>query len=170
MRTPRGIWRNPAPWLLNWRVLALMVGIAFLMLCLALTMLWASRRTPSPMGISTAVLNVVRASTATPNIVTPSPVVSPTGSSSIPPSPMPGVITVEAYVQISGTGGDGLRLRTEPGLNSPVHTLGSEAEVFQVKDGPREVDGFTWWYLIGPFDPARFGWAASNYLMVVQNP
>jgi len=48
--------------------------------------------------------------------------------------------------------------------------LGSEAEVFRVQDGPREVDGYTWWYLVGPFDETRRGWAVANYLQIVQNP
>ena len=73
-------------------------------------------------------------------------------------------------MQISGTGGDGLRLRTEPGLESEVRMLGLEAEVFQVKDGPREVDGYNWWYLVAPVDTTRRGWAVANYLAVVQNP
>jgi hypothetical protein len=77
---------------------------------------------------------------------------------------------MDAYVQISGTGGDGLRLRVEPGLKSEVRILGAEDEVFEVKDGPREADGFTWWYLVGPYDQTRRGWAVSNYLQVVQNP
>ena len=80
------------------------------------------------------------------------------------------VIAVGAYVQISGTGGDGLRLRTDPGLDSEVRILGAESEVFQVEDGPKDVDGFTWWYLVGPYDASRRGWAVSNYLSVVQNP
>jgi hypothetical protein len=39
-----------------------------------------------------------------------------------------------------------------------------------VEDGPKDVDGFTWWYLVGPYDASRRGWAVSNYLSVVQNP
>jgi hypothetical protein len=73
-------------------------------------------------------------------------------------------------VQIIGTGGDGLRLRDQPGLDGKVLLLGSEAEVFRVQDGPREVDGYTWWYLVGPFDETRRGWAVANYLQIVQNP
>jgi hypothetical protein len=83
---------------------------------------------------------------------------------------MPGVIAVGAYVQITGTGGDGLRLRTDPGLNSEVRLLGAEAEVFQVNEGPQEADGYTWWYLVGPYDSSRRGWAVANFLAIVQNP
>jgi hypothetical protein len=80
------------------------------------------------------------------------------------------VIALGAHVQILGTGGDGLRLRMEPGLGGQVRLLGSEAEVFRVDDGPVELDGYTWWYLVGPFNERRHGWAVSNFLAVVQNP
>jgi hypothetical protein len=80
------------------------------------------------------------------------------------------VIAIGAHVQIQGTGGDGLRLRSEPGLNGEILLLGSESEVFRVADGPVDTDGYTWWHLVGPFDETRQGWAVSNYLVVVQNP
>jgi hypothetical protein len=40
-----------------------------------------------------------------------------------------------------------------------------------VEDGPQEVDDFTWWYLVAPFDETRSGWAVANYLApTTQNP
>ncbi|NJN43410.1 MAG: hypothetical protein HC806_00800 [Anaerolineae bacterium] len=80
------------------------------------------------------------------------------------------MIGVGASVEISGTGGEGLNLRDVPGLNSNIQYLGFESEVFLVQDGPQEVDGLTWWYLVGFFDESRSGWAASNFLQVIQNP
>jgi hypothetical protein len=77
---------------------------------------------------------------------------------------------VDGYVQITGTGGDGLRLRTEAGLGSEVRFLGLEDEVFLIQDGPQNADGYVWWYLVAPFDETRRGWAVSNFLQVVQNP
>jgi hypothetical protein len=88
----------------------------------------------------------------------------------VPPSPPPGEIAVGAYVQITGTSGAGLRFREQPGLEAPVLMLGAEAEVFKVEQGPQDADGYVWWYLVGPYDPARHGWAVANYLEVVQNP
>jgi hypothetical protein len=44
-----------------------------------------------------------------------------------------------------------------------------DSEVFMVKDGPKDADGFTWWFLEAPYDPQRSGWAASNYLQVIQS-
>lgn len=63
-----------------------------------------------------------------------------------------------------------MRLRTEPGLDGEIRVLGEEAEVFVVKDGPNEVDGFTWWFLESPSSRSRRGWAVANYLALVQNP
>jgi hypothetical protein len=79
-------------------------------------------------------------------------------------------ITLELYVQISNTGGDGLKLRSGPGTSSPARFLGKEGEVFQVKDGPRIADGFTWWFLVTPYDEHRSGWAASEYLLLINTP
>jgi hypothetical protein len=81
-----------------------------------------------------------------------------------------GVIAKGALVQISGTGGDGLRVRSEPGLQGEVLFVALEAEVFQVVDGPRQGDGFTWWYLAALYDNSLSGWAVANFLEVIQNP
>ncbi|HZD55175.1 MAG TPA: hypothetical protein VE136_00510, partial [Anaerolineales bacterium] len=88
----------------------------------------------------------------------------------IPSQGPSGEVAIGAYVQITGTGGDGLRLRTGPGLSNEVRFLGLESEVFEVRDGPQEADGYTWWYLVAPFDETRNGWAVSGFLSVVQNP
>jgi len=85
-------------------------------------------------------------------------------------SPAPGEISIGTYVKISGTGGDGLRLRDVPGLAGNVLTLGDETEVFLVDNGPRDVDGYTWWYLKGHYDETRQGWGVVDYLAVVENP
>jgi hypothetical protein len=81
-----------------------------------------------------------------------------------------GELAVGAYVQITGTAGAGLRLRERPALDAPMLLLGAEAEVFVVEQGPQEADGYVWWYLVGPYDADRRGWAVANYLQVVQKP
>lgn len=105
--------------------------------------------------------------------IIPAPSVTPSPTKSLftpTPTPPPSVggIAVGNYVQISGTDGQGLRLRDGAGMISALRFLGMDAEVFLVKDGPKEADGFTWWYLVAPYDPARSGWAASQYLSVVK--
>jgi hypothetical protein len=125
----------------------------------------------TPLNPATPSFSVIPASTPTAVIrfeVTPSPTPSPTEKA--PPAPPPGTVVMGGYVQITGTGGSGLNLRSEPGLGGAVQYLGLESEVFIVRDGPVELDGFTWWYLAGFFDESRNGWGAANYLEVVQNP
>lgn len=145
------------------------VGLALLGVTAGLV--WLARPARSQPAPPTAMLNVIPFPTATPTMPPPTPLPTPTETPAVQLPPGPGgVITAGAYVQITGTGGDGLRLRAEPGLESEVLFLALEAEVFQVADGPRSAGGFTWWYLQAPADPARKGWAVANYLAVVQAP
>jgi hypothetical protein len=81
-----------------------------------------------------------------------------------------GELGIGSFVQIIGTEGAGLNIRSGPGLDSEIQFLGYDAEVFEVRNGPVEADGLTWWFLVTPVDESRAGWAASNYLSVVANP
>ena len=115
---------------------------------------------------ATQVFTVIPAPSITPVIVMPTVAVPPNVTVVPTPAP-PGEMGIGAYVQISGTGGDGLRLRSGPGKSNPPLFLGAESEVFLVKDGPKDADGFTWWYLAAPYDDNRKGWAVENYLSVI---
>ena len=154
--------------LINLRVIGGALVVASCMLLTLLGLLWTTRSAGQAVKQSTAVMNLIPAAT------TPAPGQASPGSASqtqtVPPSPPPGVIAVGAYVQITGTGEIGLRFREQPSLGAPVLMLGAEAEVFHVDQGPQEADGYVWWHLVGPYDPARNGWAVANYLEVVQNP
>ncbi len=79
-------------------------------------------------------------------------------------------ISIGRYVQITGTGGVGLRMRLAPGTESAPQFIAMENEVFEVKDGPISVDDFIWWFLVAPYDKNRQGWAAGSYLAVITNP
>jgi hypothetical protein len=79
-------------------------------------------------------------------------------------------IQVNGHVQISGTEGDGLRLRKEPSLNGQIAYLGLEGEIFLVTGGPQEGDGYVWWQLVAPLNEDKNGWAVSNYLEAAQGP
>ena len=81
-----------------------------------------------------------------------------------------GQIGVGAYAQITGTEGAGLRMRREPGQAAETVFVGEESEIFEVKDGPQQADGYTWWYLVAPYDETRAGWAAADYLAGVPAP
>lgn len=144
--------------------------IAILLLALTVGAFWWTRPDPSSAGPGTAVLNVILAPTVTPAPPTAAPQLTATPGGEIPPPPAEGEVGIGAYVQISGTGGDGLRLRSAPGLEGAILLVGAEAEVFLVKDGPQQVDGYTWWYLVGPYDNERQGWGVANFIRRVQGP
>lgn len=104
---------------------------------------------------------------------------APTGTSGAPPTPTidpfatptsPAGVAIGNYVQITGTEGQGLRIRAEPGLGGEFQFLAYDSEVFVVQDGPREVDGYVWWYLVAPYDESRVGWAAADFLSYVPEP
>lgn len=77
-------------------------------------------------------------------------------------------VHVGIAVQIYNTENAGLRLRSEPGIQGAIQFVGDELEIFEVTDGPVTNDGYVWWYLESPYDESRSGWAAANYLRIVE--
>lgn len=146
------------------------VTLAIVLMCATLSLIWITRPADVATGPSTAVLSVIQAPTPTPVVDTPTPPAEGQSTEAVPPAPLPGTFAIGAYVQISGTEGDGLRLRSAPGLQGRVEFLALESEVFQIREGPQEADGYTWWFVVAPYDEKVQGWAVSNYLAVVQNP
>ena len=122
----------------------------------------------APPGYPTAVLRHIEAPT-----LTPTGIILPTAEATTTPETDPAhsgeTLTIGSLVQITGTDGDGLNLRSEPGLESQILYLGIESEVFEVRDGPQEVNGVTWWYLVGFQDESRNGWGAADFLEVFQS-
>lgn len=132
--------------------------------------LWLARPTPAPKGPATALIKIIPRPSSTPLLPTlpPSATVTPTLAESVPtPS---GEIHIGDYVQVSGTGGVGLRVRSEPSLQASLVFLAIEAEVLRVTDGPRQADGYTWWRLVAPYDETLQGWAVANYLVAIETP
>jgi hypothetical protein len=152
------------------RVWMIIVGLAITIFLLLLTgvLLFLGRRRHPPAPLP-AVLEIIPART---NVPDPTSVSGglPIGSAIVPPAQHGVGLVVGAHVQVTGTGGDGLRLRDQPGLNGNVFLVASEAEVFRLEDGPVEMDGYTWWLLVGPFDETRRGWGVANYLEIIKNP
>lgn len=72
------------------------------------------------------------------------------------------------FVQISGTGGEGLRIRKEAGKASETNFVANESEVFKIIGGPTKVDDIVWWQLSAPYDEKRQGWAAADYLSKIE--
>jgi hypothetical protein len=128
---------------------------------------WSKPPRP-PVGLVTAVLTVVPAPTPTPTQALTEaalPLDEP-----LPEAASDGIFSLGAFVKVSGTGGAGLRLRSSPGLEGDPQFLGLEDEIFKIEAGPEEADGYIWWYLVAPFEEGRNGWAAANYLEIVQEP
>jgi len=100
---------------------------------------------------------------------TPPPTVTPTILAS-PTAQGEAGIQQGGYVRISGTEGEGLRLRLDPSLSGEIAYLGLEGEIFLVTGGPREADGYVWWQLEAPLNVSRRGWVVSDYLQPDQSP
>lgn len=146
--------------------LVTILGILFTVLALIVFSLFilqfALVGSPSPKN-DQARFTVIPA--GTPTLIQPGQVV---GAPTATPTSVPvGMMGIGAYVQISGTGGDGLRLRNGAGRDFDPVFLGAENEVFRIVDGPAPADGFIWWYLVAPYDELRKGWAVENYLSVI---
>ena len=92
-------------------------------------------------------------------------VITPT--STLPPQAEVNGVTLQKFIKIEGTGGVGLRIRSNPGVEAEVVFLANESEVFIVIGGPEEKDGMYWWQLSTPYDESRSGWASADYLVAV---
>ena len=111
-------------------------------------------------GFSTAVFTLIPFPTDTPmptETPTPAPEAASTRASQL---------FIGAQVLITGTGGEGLNVRSAPGVDNTSRFLGAENEILQVKDGPVSKDGYTWWYLETPNDKERSGWAVEAFLQI----
>lgn len=152
------------PYLNRFVALGAIAVAGFLTLVTLISIGWTSPRLSPGVGFAPAYLTMIPPPTHTPAIQ-PTQTVDPSLA-----TPAAGEISIKGYVQISGTGSDGLRIRAVPGLNGETVFRGEEAEVFIVRDGPRTADGYTWWYLVAPYDETRAGWAAADFLSAIPSP
>ena len=155
---------------LNIKVILGAVIFAGGLFLILVAILWSVKAKSITQVPSTAILSIIEAPTETPlaPMSTPTQIEKPTSSQQAPPPS--GDIVIGDYVQVSGTGGDGLRLHNSAGVSSEVRYIAIEAEVFIVKDGPIDVDGYLWWLLQDPYTDNAVGWGVGNYLVIVQNP
>jgi hypothetical protein len=156
--------------ILNFKVLLAGVLFGLGMLILLVVVLYSAKSNHITAAPATAVLKIIPAPTQTlPGmVVTSTPTLSPIA---VQPTPTPsGDILLGSYVQVSGTGGDGLRLHAEASVTSKVNYIAIDSEVFLVQDGPTNADGYIWWKLEDPFNNKTIGWGVANYLSVVPNP
>jgi len=118
----------------------------------------------SEVGLAPAHLTIIPVATSTSNV--------PATATIDPYAPTPVTIgvAINNYVQVTGTNGEGLFIRSEPGTDGEPVFLGYDSEVFIVRDGPQEADGYSWWYLVAPYDETRAGWAAADFLSYIPEP
>jgi len=155
--------------ILTRKVLLAMLIIAAVLFCstLAIILIWRPTALRPSITPASAAMIVIPAISSTPFALTPTqtpfpptPVITPTAA--------PGQIAIGVYVQPS-TGGIGLRIHTAPSLTAGLAFQGAafDSEVFLVTDGPKQADGYTWWYLTASYDTTRAGWAVQNYLVAI---
>jgi hypothetical protein len=150
----------------RWVVLAAgLIGIGLFLFTLLTLLLSRPPRQELPQA--TAMINRIAVPTATAPLPTATLTAAPTDPVN---QPSGAGLAVGVSVRITGTGGDGLRIRSQPGLSGEVLMIAPEEEVFQVTEGPVEADGYRWWRLVSQSDPARSGWGVSDYLDKVTQP
>jgi hypothetical protein len=145
-----------------WVVLGTLL-VSFSLLIVLGLLLWVFNPPQVTHALSTAELSIIPAPTLTSTQI----ILTETPSVTLMPEVIIEGISKGVYVQIFDTGVAGLRLRNGPGINNPVQFLAPEGEVYLVEDGPEDMDGYIWWYLVAPYDQSRSGWAVSKYLKPV---
>jgi len=148
----------------RWVILGAILLAGFLLLITVFSIRLATPPQTADVGFAPADLTIIPASTST-SSAPPTATIDP-----FAPTTTPTGIAFGNYVQITGTNGEGLRIRSQPGLNGEPVFIGFDSEVFIVQDGPREADGYVWWYLVAPYDNTRAGWAAADFLSYIPAP
>jgi hypothetical protein len=148
----------------KWVILGALGLAGLLLLITAIAIGLTSARQSSEVGFVPADVTVIPAPTGTSG-APPTPTIDPFATATSPAG-----LAIGNYVQITGTEGQGLRIRAQPGLGGEFQFLAYDSEVFVVQDGPREVDGYVWWYLVAPYDETRVGWAAADFLTYIPEP
>lgn len=146
-----------------WPVLGLVAGLVA-----AVTLL----------GVGGGLLRPRLAETAPPPIVVrvPAPTETPTPQPTSTPEITPtvalqredGSFLIGDVVEVTGTDGEGVRLRTAPSLEGTIVGLGQDEEVYQILGGPTEGSGYIWWQIVKIDDPTRQGWAVATFLRLLQ--
>lgn len=95
---------------------------------------------------------------------TPEPTGAPTEAVE-PTAPPANTIGIGSLVVVAGTDGAGLAVRQGPGVDFTLFFVAEDTAEFVVEAGPREADGYTWWYVSDPADANRSGWAVEDYLL-----
>ena len=155
---------------MNIKVILGAIFFAISIFIILLGYLWLAKSKTVVEIPSTALFNIIEIPTDTK--AAPIITLTPTSEASAgQQTPLPGgAIKIGDYVQVSGTSGDGLRLHETAGVSSKVKYIAIDTEVFIVKEGPIDADGYVWWLLQDPYSDSTIGWGVEDYLSVVNNP
>lgn len=155
--------------ILNGKVVIAILVLASTLMCAGLLYILVVRPAAAkPDPSAAAALTVIPAPTSTPRSLPPTFTPLPP-TPTVSPTPRPGEIAIGVYVQVA-TDGAALRVRPEPSLSTEPLFLAFDSEVFLVAAGPRQADGYTWWFLTASYDDGRSGWAAEDFLTVIESP
>jgi len=80
-----------------------------------------------------------------------------------PPESISGLFAVGMKVKVARTDGDGLRMRSNAGLDFNVIHLAQENQEFIINNGPTIADGYVWWEIRSLNDTIT-GWAVQDFL------
>lgn len=116
---------------------------------------------PTPTPTPTATPTATRTPTAT---ITPTATrtATPTATATRTATGTPTATLPPPAGVIFNTGGLGVTLRGEPGLNAPAIAFLQDGEVLEVLEGPRLVDAGQWWQVRTA--AGRVGWVLGDYL------
>ena len=123
------MFRSLRNWL-SFKVILAGIVFAVFVFAVLLAILWSARAYTITQTPASALLNIVVAPTQTvpAPVMTSTPTMEPTSPHG---EPLPsGDIEIGEYVQVTGTGGDGLRLHTTARVSSEVHYIAIEERVF----------------------------------------
>ena len=149
-----------------WAGLGIVLGTITLFALIVLG--YFTRQAQVPVPPATPILILINAPTASMTITPPTETAEPVKTTTPTLSPeTSGSLSLGRLVEVYGTEGDGLRMRDNVGLDSKIAFLAVESEVFELRDGPVQKDGYEWWFLVNPYNLDKTGWAVSTYLRVI---
>jgi hypothetical protein len=119
--------------------------------------------TPRPTFTPTATPTPTHTASPTPTH-TPTPTFTPTPTHTPTPTPTP----TPVLAQVGGTGGLGVWMYREPGLQGGKIGALRDGTVLTVAGDPVEADGYTWIQVIDP--RGRLGWIPERYLIYMGRP
>jgi uncharacterized hydrophobic protein (TIGR00271 family) len=125
--------------------------------------------TPSPSPSPTLNPTDTPLPTPTPSATpTPTPTTTPTATPTATATASPTPTATPARVEVGGTGGQGVWMYRQPGLNGGKVTAWRDGTVLVLAGGVVEADGYLWRQVRDP--KGRLGWIPDLYLVPVIRP